>query len=64
MSKFALLIGINYENDVHHKLNGCINDVRNIKKVLHSVLDYPESNMTILGRGAPRCATIQALARM
>ena len=48
MSKFALLIGINYEDDIHHKLNGCINDVNNVKKVLHSVLDYPESNMTIL----------------
>ena len=48
MSKFALLIGINYNNDTAHKLNGCINDARNVKKVLQSMLDYPESNITLL----------------
>ena len=48
MSKFALLIGINYENDTAHKLNGCINDARNVKKVLQSVLEYPDSNITLL----------------
>ena len=44
----ALLIGINYNNDTSHKLNGCINDARNVKKVLQSMLDYPESNITLL----------------
>ena len=30
--KRALLIGINYIEDSSNKLNGCINDVKNIKQ--------------------------------
>ena len=31
MKKFALLIGINYENDEDSRLNGCINDITEMK---------------------------------
>ena len=33
MGKLALLIGINYKNS-DNKLEGCINDVNNVKKML------------------------------
>ena len=34
--KKALLIGINYIEDTSNKLEGCINDVKNIKKQTHT----------------------------
>ncbi len=48
MSKFALLIGINYEKDSSHKLNGCINDVRNVQDMLESVMEYPRANISMI----------------
>ncbi|RHZ62423.1 hypothetical protein Glove_340g31 [Diversispora epigaea] len=44
--KKALLIGINYKDP--YRLNGCINDVKNIKKYLTEYWGFPESNMTVL----------------
>ena len=38
----ALLIGINYIEDTSNKLNGCINDVKNIKKQINKF--YPKCN--------------------
>ena len=45
--KLALLIGINYTGQ-NNSLNGCINDVYNIKQVLTEQYDYLENNITIL----------------
>lgn len=48
MPKKALLIGINYSATPQYKLNGCINDIMNIKNVLIDAYDYKAQNMTIL----------------
>lgn len=48
VSKIALLIGINYNNDKHAQLNGCINDAKNLKHVLQSVYNYNENNIILL----------------
>ncbi|CAG8495002.1 10805_t:CDS:2 [Acaulospora colombiana] len=45
--KRALLIGINYIGTPHN-LNGCINDVRNIKNFLIKYWGFPEENVTVL----------------
>ncbi|KAI9486285.1 MAG: caspase domain-containing protein [Benjaminiella poitrasii] len=45
--KRALLIGINYFN-TSAQLNGCINDVRNIKEFLISLYGFKEQDMVIL----------------
>ena len=47
-TKKALLIGINYINDSSAKLQGCINDVVNIKNMLIDAYDYLPSNIIIL----------------
>lgn len=47
MTKLALLIGINYK-DTSSELNGCINDVMNMKKYLIDNCDYTEENIKIL----------------
>jgi len=47
MSKYSLLIGINYK-DSESELNGCINDINNVKEMLTSNYDYDEKNITIL----------------
>ena len=39
MNKAALLIGINYKN-TNHELNGCINDVKDVKQVLISQYSF------------------------
>jgi hypothetical protein len=47
MTKRALLIGINYTN-TSEQLFGCINDVKNVKKMLIDVFDYPEDNIVLI----------------
>src|SRR5437016_6310466 len=46
--KYAVLIGINYNDTPSSKLNGCINDVHNLKNILISKCGYGPENMTIL----------------
>lgn len=45
--KKALLIGINYTG-TSSELNGCINDVNNISKLLTDTLKYPAKNIKVL----------------
>lgn len=45
--KYALLIGINYES-TSGQLNGCINDVNNIKHILSTKLGYQTKNIKML----------------
>lgn len=47
MVKRALLIGINYKGS-NVELNGCINDVKNIKDILINNFDYLDENIRIL----------------
>jgi len=47
MSKKAVLIGINYFG-TESELQGCQNDVNNMKKMLTNVFDFHENNITIL----------------
>jgi len=47
MSKAALLIGINYKNS-DNKLDGCINDVNNVKKMLTKIYKYKLKDITVL----------------
>lgn len=47
MIKKALLIGINYKGS-NIELNGCINDVKNIKDILINNFDYKEENIRIV----------------
>ena len=47
MKKKALLIGINYQG-TPNALNGCENDVFNIKKILTSKLGYSDKNITVM----------------
>lgn len=48
MTKKALLIGINYTNDSSNRLQGCIYDVYEMKKVLESVFGYNESDIIMI----------------
>jgi hypothetical protein len=48
MSKKALLIGINYYATPQNQLNGCINDVINMKNALIDAYDYKEEHVKIL----------------
>ena len=48
MKKFALLIGINYENDEDSRLNGCINDITEMKQKLMTKYDFQSENCFIL----------------
>ncbi len=48
MTKKALLIGINYTSDSTHKLQGCVYDVYEMKKVLEQVFDYNESDIIMI----------------
>ena len=45
--KKALLIGINYRN-TDAELNGCINDIKNIREILINNCDYPRENIKVL----------------
>ena len=46
--KKALLIGINYMNDSDITLNGCIDDVINMRNILIDAYDYDPSNILTL----------------
>jgi hypothetical protein len=48
MSKKALLIGINYFDSPAAKLNGCINDVVNVRNMLIDAYGYDTANITVL----------------
>lgn len=50
--KYALLIGINYDNDPSLKLNGCVNDVFAMSNMLIDVYGYSKSNIIIMHDGA------------
>jgi hypothetical protein len=47
MVKRALLIGINY-NNTNAQLNGCINDVYNIRNFLKAYCEFSDENMKVL----------------
>jgi len=48
-SKFAVLIGINiYDPSLNADLNGCVNDVENMYKILTEVYDFPHDNIRML----------------
>ncbi len=44
----ALLIGINYFDDPNNRLNGCVNDVKNIREVLISFYGYKAENIVLM----------------
>ena len=46
-SKYAILIGINYR-DTSKELDGCINDMNNIKKLLINSLGFKENNILLI----------------
>lgn len=48
MTKRALLIGCNYFTNSSARLNGCIEDIINIKKMLVEQLGYPDENIVSL----------------
>ena len=48
MSKKALLIGINYYDTPSARLNGCINDVVNVRNMLIDAYGYESANITVL----------------
>jgi hypothetical protein len=48
MSKKALLIGINYYDTPSTKLNGCVNDVVNMRNMLIDAYGYDSANITVL----------------
>ena len=48
MAKKALLIGINYLDSPTNALNGCINDVINMRNMLIDAYGYESSNITVL----------------
>jgi hypothetical protein len=47
MSKKALLVGINYFK-TPNQLNGCINDIMNVRGMLMDAYDYLDSNISLL----------------
>ena len=46
--KRALLIGINYRNS-NAQLNGCINDIKNIREILINNCNYNIDNIELRG---------------
>ena len=48
MTKAALLIGINYLDSPGNTLNGCINDVINMRNMLIDAYGYDSTNITVL----------------
>lgn len=52
MGKYALLIGINYRN-TESELNGCVNDVANMKGFLLEHMSLSAENITILTEDQP-----------
>lgn len=53
MTKFALLVGINYRG-TSGELNGCINDVINMKQTLLDHFGYKEENIVVLTEDQPK----------
>jgi len=48
-SKFAVLIGINkYDPSLNADLNGCVNDVENMYKILTDTYGFPHDNIRLL----------------
>jgi hypothetical protein len=47
MEKKALLIGINYSG-TNNQLNGCIQDIYNMRDILVKIYSYPQENIRIL----------------
>jgi hypothetical protein len=52
-NKKALLIGINYTSVPKIRLNGCIDDIINMKNMLMDAYDYDASNVTMLRDDLP-----------
>ena len=48
MVKRALLIGINYVENIRYRLNGCINDVINLEHLLVDAYNYSMENITVM----------------
>jgi hypothetical protein len=48
MTKKAILIGCNYTNDSRYRLQGCIYDVYEMKKVLESVFGYDQNDIIMM----------------
>ena len=46
--KKALLIGIDYKNDIDKELFGCINDIVAISNILMDAFDYDKKNILML----------------
>lgn len=57
MDKRAFLIGINYIG-TNNQLNGCINDVINVKNLLVSFYGYSEKNILVLTDNTPYKPTL------
>lgn len=56
MTKYALLIGINYKG-TSSELNGCINDINNTSDVLEKIYKYKPSNILKLTDDSPKKPT-------
>jgi hypothetical protein len=52
-TKRALLIGINYLNNPNARLNGCIEDIKNIQNMLIDAYGYANENMVVLRDDIP-----------
>lgn len=57
MEKRAFLVGINYTG-TNNQLNGCINDIINIKNLLVSIYGYNEKNILIMSDDSPNKPTL------
>lgn len=62
MSKSALLVGINYYG-TSNKLNGCINDVINMQRVLVRHLGFDHRAITVLHDGGSRTSAVSKPSR-
>lgn len=47
-NKYALLIGINYLKNKNYGLDGCINDVKNVRKMLIDCFNYESVNIIVM----------------
>ena len=63
-NKKACLIGINYTN-TEHELQGCVNDVMNLKKMLETKYNYKPANITtVINEQATRNRILQEFASL
>ena len=53
----AVLVGINYINDKNNRLNGCVDDIKSIRHLLHQN-GFPHHNMTVLSDDYPDLAGV------